>query len=300
MLDLLVSVAEAGSLGRAAALHRISQPAASQRLARLERQLDLQLLTRTPTGSRLTPDGEVFLGWARRVVDQAEQLVIAVEALKSRAADVLEVAASLTIADFLFPRWLGALHQVRPGERVSLRVGNSAAVADLVRDGQVVLGFTEAPQLPPGLRSRAIGGDRLVVVVHPDHPWAGRRRPLPVTTLAAEALLVREPGSGTRAALEEALTAAGLRLLPALELGSTAALKSAAISGEGPAVLSELSVVGELADDRLSMVPIAGADLRRPFHAIWHLDRPPTGTAAGLLAIAGRPRPPRRVSASTP
>lgn len=288
VLDLLVSVAETGSLGRAAELHRISQPAASQRLARLERQLGLALLVRSSTGSRLTPDGEAFLGWARRVLEQAEQLVIGVQALRDRTPDVLQVAASLTVADFLFPRWLTALHRSRAGERVFLQVANSAAVAELVRARQVTIGFTETPHPPPGLRERVLGGDRLVVVVHPGHRWARRRRPLPIATLVAEPLVVRETGSGTRAALDEALAGAGLQLRPAVELGSTAALKTAAMTGEGPAVLSELSVAGEVADGRLSIVPVAGVELRRSFRAIWHPEQPPIGTAAALLEIAGR------------
>jgi DNA-binding transcriptional LysR family regulator len=298
VLDLLVSVAETGSLGQAAALHRISQPAASQRLSRLERRLGLHLLVRTPTGSRLTPDGEAFLGWARRVVEQAEQLVVGVEALRNRAPDVLQAAASLTIADFLFPRWLSALHRSRPAERVFLRVGNSAAVADLVRARQAALGFTETPHPPAGLRNRVIGGDRLVVVVHPGHRWAGRRRPLPIATLVAEPLVVRETGSGTRAALDDALAGEGLQVRPGVELGSTAALKTAAMTGEGPAVLSELSVAGEVADGRLSVVPVAGIDLRRPFRAIWHPEQPPTGTAAALLEVATRAQPGRSGLAS--
>jgi DNA-binding transcriptional LysR family regulator len=291
VLDLLVSVADTGSLGRAAALHRISQPAASQRIQRLERRLGLPLLVRTATGSRLTPAGEAVLGWARRVVEQAEQFAVAVEALRGDAADVLRVAASLTVADYVFPAWLAELHRVSPASRVSLRVGNSAAVVDLVRQGATELGFIETPHPPPGLGSRAVGGDRLVVVVSPDHRWSRRRRPLPLDALAAEPLVVREPGSGTREALEEVLTGAGLELHPAVELGSTAAVRSAAMNGEGPAVLSALSVTAELGDGRLRAVELEGTVLHRPFRAVWHPERPPTGAAAALLAAAGRSTP---------
>jgi DNA-binding transcriptional LysR family regulator len=291
VLDLLVSVADTGSLGRAAALHRISQPAASQRIQRLERRLGLPLLVRTATGSRLTPAGEAVLGWARRLVEQAEQFAVAVEALRGDAADVLRVAASLTVADYVFPAWLAELHRLSPASRVSLRVGNSAAVVDLVRQGATELGFIETPHPPPGLGSRAVGGDRLVVVVSPDHRWSRRRRPLPLDALAAEPLVVREPGSGTREALEEVLTGAGLELHPAVELGSTAAVRSAAMNGEGPAVLSALSVTAELGDGRLRAVELAGTVLHRPFRAIWHPERPPAGAAVALLAAAGRSTP---------
>src|SRR3954451_19089670 len=108
-LDLLVSVAATGSLGRAAALHGITQPAASLRLQALENRLGLHLLIRTPTGSRLTAAGESVVGWARRGLDAAEELATAVDALRDLAVDRVHVAASLTIADELFPRWLAAL-----------------------------------------------------------------------------------------------------------------------------------------------------------------------------------------------
>jgi len=288
VLDLLVSVADTGSLGRAAALHGISQPAASQRLQRLERRLGLPLLIRTPTGSRLTTTGEAVLAWARRVIDQAQQFAVAVEALRDHAADVLQVAASLTIADYLFPTWLAALHRTSPTSRVSLRVGNSAAVVDMVRRLDIELGFIETPSPPVGLGHRVVGGDHLVVVVSPGHRWSRRRRPLPLEALASEPLVVREPGSGTRDTLQEVLTQAGLRLHPAVELGSTAAVKSAAINGEGPAVLSALSLATEIADHRLHAVAIQHSGLQRPFRAIWHPDRPPTGAAAALVASADR------------
>ncbi|MFL6138185.1 MAG: LysR family transcriptional regulator [Frankiaceae bacterium] len=287
-LDLLVSVAATGSLGRAAALHGITQPAVSLRLQALERRLGLQLLVRTPTGSRLTPAGESVVGWGRRVLEAAEELATGVDALRDRAVDRVLVAASLTIADEMFPRWLTALHRRDPSAVVSLRVGNSTAVVGLVRAGTVAVGFVEGPTAPPGLRTRTVGGDELVVVVHPRHPWARRRRPLPAEALAAERLVVREPGSGTREALERALAAVGLTVRPGLELGSTAALKTAVATGEGPAVLSRLSVVAELADGRLVAVPVAEVDLRRSFRAVWSPDRPPAGNAAALVAVAAR------------
>ncbi|HTZ43303.1 MAG TPA: LysR family transcriptional regulator [Jatrophihabitans sp.] len=301
ILDLMVSVAETGSLGRAAARHGISQPAASQRLRRLERQLGLPLLVRSPSGSRLTPAGEAFVGWARRVLDEATRLADGVQALRGATVDLVQVAASLTIADSLVPGWLATLRQDRPGTRVSLRVGNSAAVVDLVLRQAVALGFIEAPSAPAGLRSRTVGGDRLLVVVRPGHAWARRRTPLPLGILADTPLTVREPGSGTREALEQALARAGLRLQPLAELGSTAALKAAALTGAGPAVLSELSVADELAAGRLHEVPVAGADLRRRFRAVWHSANPPAGAALALLAAARRPAEatPRRPAAPT-
>ncbi len=287
-LDLLVTVAATGSVSRAAALHGISQPSASLRLQALERRVGVQLLVRTPGGSRPTPAGESVVGWARPVLEAAERLGSAVEALRQRDPERIHVAASLTIADELFPRWLTALHHRDPDAVVSLRVGNSASVTELVRAGTVAVGFVEGPSAPPGLASRRVGGDELVVVVSPTHRWARRRTPLSPALLSAERLVVREPGSGTREAFAQALTAAGTELRAGLELGSTAALKTAAAAGEGPAVLSRLAVSAELADGRLVEVPLDGVDLRRTFRAVWTRDRPPTDGAAMLVGVAVR------------
>lgn len=215
VLDLLVSVAQTGSLGRAAARHGMSQPAASMRITALERQLRLVLLERGPTGSRLTPAGIAVVDWALPVLDAARALVSGVAALHADQEGRLRIAASMTIADHRVPGWLMALRTRLPEVKVALRVGNSSQVADMVRGREADLGFVEGPHAPDGLGSRTIDEDELVVVVAPGHPWARRRQPLPLRTLAATPLIVREQGSGTRDAVWEILRrSAGTTLRP--------------------------------------------------------------------------------------
>lgn len=287
-LDLLVTTAETGSLGAAARRHRISQPAASLRISALERRLGLVLLERGPTGSRLTDAGRAVVEWARPVLDAAHALVGGAAALRADQRQRLRVAASLTIADHRVPGWLVRLRAREPDTTVALRVGNSSQVVELVRAGEVDLGFVEGPEVPPDLRSRTVGGDELVVVVGPGHPWSRRRRPVPARQLAATPLILREPGSGTREAATDFLrTATSGPVPPAAELGSTAAIKAEAMAGTAPAILSRLAVAGELADHRLVEVPVAGSEgLVRRFRAVWLPDHPPSGAAALLLTLA--------------
>lgn len=288
VLDLLVSVAETGSLGQAARRHGISQPAASMRIRALERRLRLVLLERGPSGSRLTAAGASIVDWAVPVLDAARALVIGAGALlDARSREPLRIAASLTIADHLVPGWLIALRAQRTEVRVALDVANTRSVAATVRDGDADLGFVEGPHPPRGLRSRVIGADELVVVVGQDHSWARRRHPVPLREVATTPLLMREQGSGTRDAISEALAKVCQPAPPAAELGSAAAIKAAAATGAAPAVLSRLMVATEVAEGRLVEVAIAEPEaLHRKFRAIWHRDRPPSGPAAALLAIA--------------
>jgi DNA-binding transcriptional LysR family regulator len=107
--------------------------------------------------------------------------------------------------------------------------------------------------------------------------------------LAATRFIVREPGSGTRQVLDAALADAGGPAAPLLELSSTTALKAAAISGAGPAVLSDLTVTDELAVHRLVEIPVTGVCLDRRLRAVWPAGHRPAGPSRELLSLTTRP-----------
>ncbi|WP_236569893.1 LysR family transcriptional regulator [Streptomyces mexicanus] len=281
-LELLLAVARLGSLGAAARELGITQPAASSRIRSMERQLGLALVDRSPRGSRLTDAGALVTDWARRVVEAAEAFDAGAQALRDRRDSRLRVAASMTIAEYLLPGWLIALRARRPDTAVSLLAGNSAMVAERLLNDAADLGFVEGLSVPAGLDSAVIAHDRLIVVTAPGHPWARRRRPLDAAELAATPLILREKGSGTRQVLDAAL---GGLARPLIELSSTTAVKASAVSGAGPAVLSELAVGEELSLRRLVNVPVQGVALRRDLRAVWPTGHRPTGPARDLLSL---------------
>ncbi|MFI5975987.1 LysR family transcriptional regulator [Streptomyces sp. NPDC051452] len=281
-LELLLAVARLGSLGAAAREVGVTQPAASARLRSMERQLGVALVDRSPRGSRLTDAGALVTDWARRVVEAAAAFDAGARALRDTRDSRLRVAASMTIAEYLLPGWLLALHAARPDTAVSLLAGNSAKVAELLLSGEADLGFVEGLSVPTGLDSTVIAHDRLIVVTAPGHPWARRRRPVTAEELAATPLILRERGSGTRQVLDAAL---GGLARPLIELSSTTAVKASAVSGAGPSVLSELAVGEELAMRRLVSVPVEGIALRRALRAVWPTGHRPTGPARELLSL---------------
>ncbi|MER5543672.1 LysR family transcriptional regulator [Streptomyces sp. NPDC002589] len=281
-LELLLAVARLGSLGAAAREVGITQPAASSRIRSMERQLGVALVDRSPRGSRLTDAGALVTDWARRVVEAAAAFDAGARALRDRRDSRLRVAASMTIAEYLLPGWLLALHAERPDTAVSLLAGNSAKVAELLLAGEADLGFVEGLTVPTGLDSTVIAHDRLIVVTAPGHPWARRRRPLTAEELSATPLILRERGSGTRQVLDAAL---GGLARPLIELSSTTAVKASAVSGAGPSVLSELVVGEELAMRRLVSIPLQDITLRRDLRAVWPTGHRPAGPARELLSL---------------
>jgi DNA-binding transcriptional LysR family regulator len=292
-LELFATVLDTGSLSQAAAVHGISQPAASARIRGLERRLGVQLVDRSTAGSTPTAAGLSVGAWTAAVLDALATLRDGVAALHTEV-EQLRVIASYTVAEHLLPGWLATFHRDHPAIGTELRVANSAVVEREVRAGAADVGFLEGPQRLADLHTMEVARDELVVVVPPDHPWARRRRPVALRALATTPLVVRETGSGTRETLDLLLGRHGLTpVAPALELGSTVAVKSAVLAGSGPAVLSRLAVEGELATGRLIIVDLDAETMTRSLRAVWSRAIVPSSGATALLRQLGLPSPGR-------
>ena len=300
-LELLVALADEGSLSAAARRCGVAQPNASRSIARLERGLGLSLIHRATTGARVTTDGLLVVEWARATLEAARALETGVAALRARTQAPLVVMASQTVAEHLLPGWIAGWqhaaggagaggaspHDPSLGETrgISVAVGNTTEVLAAARGGEVDLGFIEGPGAPRGLNSVVVAHDDLVLVVAPQHPWAARSR-VRAEELAATPLVARESGSGTRVALRRALAPLDVAP-PALELASNAAVRVSAAAGTAPAVLSRLAVDDALRGGTLVEVGVDGVDLTRNLRAVWAGPRRLTNpAAAALLATA--------------
>jgi DNA-binding transcriptional LysR family regulator len=286
-LQLLLAIDDYGSLGAAARLVGASQPHATRTLRQLELQLGVPLVVRSPRGSLLTVQGTVIAHWARRIVTDASTMLDIADGLRTHRAAQLTVAASMTVAEHLMPRWLGLFRAANPEVTVHLQVCNSLEVMDGTEKATCDVGFIESPNVRKGLHSIVVARDRLVVIVDPQHAWARRRRELTAEQLAATPLIVREPGSGTRTTLDVAL-AAHECAEPLLELGSSAAIRTSVLAGVGPAVLSRLSVAEELNSGRLHEVSVCNLELHRTLRAVWKSPQILDGPAAVLVKLARR------------
>ena len=293
-IEVLLAVAETGSLNAAAAEVGVSQQAVSARMRSVEAQTGVVLLRRGTRGSQLTSEGVVVAEWAARLMDVAAEFDAGLAALRQDRRQRLRVSASQTIAEQLLPGWLvafrGATERGPAGRTdIVLTAVNSETAIAHVREEQADLGFIEGPHVPSRLRTRIIGHDELVAVVAPDHPWTRRRNPVSAAELAATPLVTREQGSGTRdafeAALRQSLGADIEQAAPAISLSTATAIRAAVLAGAGPAVLSSLAVRDDINRRQLVHIPVAGLELRRTLRAIWLGDRlPPAGAARDLIS----------------
>lgn len=284
-LRLFLAVVELGSVSKAATRHGLAQPSATAKLHKLERQLGVQLLERGPTGSVTTAAGVRLAPVCAEVVAAAAALVDRAAATRSEHAR-LTLAATRHVADHFLPIWIAAadLHDVR----LDLAEADTLTVAQTVRAGEAVLGFTEGPGAPLGLRSHVVASERVVPVVGRRHPWAGRRRSVSGRELAAATLVLARRGSGTRDVVETALAHHGLGVTDHVEVATSSAARLVALSGDGVAFLPACRVAADLAAGELHAVPVAAVTIEQPVRVVWRGARPALRAARRLLdAVTG-------------
>jgi DNA-binding transcriptional LysR family regulator len=284
-LSTFVRAGEQGSFTAAASQLGITQAAVSQRIANLEKDLRVSLFNRRAGRIALTEAGQRLYEYARRILDLHEQARRNLSGFHPAVSGDLSIAASSVPGEYLLPPLLSAFHAEHPQVHVRATVSDSGLVLKDIEKGRATLGLVGQKIDNPDLEYRTIGSDCLVLIVHSRHPSVGRKT-VSLTALKGERLIIREPGSGSRCALEKGLARAGTSLAAlnvTLELGSNAAIKDAVSRGLGVAFLSRLAVRRELGSKELQTVAVKGLDLTRHFYVVFHRRRPLPPAAAAFL-----------------
>lgn len=263
-LRAFVAVAQAGGLGGAAASLHLSVPAVSMRISDLERGAGLPLFERG-RALRLTPAGQDFLPCARRVLAAVAEAGDAIARLRRLEGGHVTVGLVETAEHFV-PRLIASFRERHPAIEFRLRVGNRQQLGQGLQDAEIDLAIMGRP--PESLRALAqdFAPNPLGVLVAADSKWA--RAPATAQALAQAPFIVREPGSGTRAAMEEFFTAAGIAPPMAMEMGSNETIKQAVLAGLGVAFLSFHTAAGELARGELRALALPGLPVIRRWHIV--------------------------------
>jgi len=275
-LRAFCAAVDLGSLGRAARVLHVSQPALSKRLRVLETLAGARLLERSHRGVSPTPTGRRLYLAARRVLAEDEAVEELIAGVVADEVPV-RVAASPTMAESVLPQLLVEFtgrHEFHLS--VELTIVSSAMVRDLVREGRVDLGLAAADPLVQeegSLIEIPICDDEIVVVVPQDHPWAAVEE-IDLDEFVSTPMVMRDPGADSRRTVDAVLRPLGLSLLPPLaEIGNTAASKDAALHEGAPLLLSRLAMGAE--DERLLVRQVAGLRFPRRFVLLY-------GTEEGL------------------
>jgi DNA-binding transcriptional LysR family regulator len=284
-LKVFVAVAEREHVTRAAEALNLAQSAASAAIAALEGRHGTKLFNRVGRHIELTEAGRLFLHEAKAVLARAEAAELTLAELGELKRGVLNLAASQTIASYWLPRHLVAFRRSHPGIDVRLTVGNTTQAVRAVNEGLVELGFVEGAVNDPNLVMQPVARDRMVIVVAPDHPMARRDTVQPADLYATDWVL-REPGSGTRSAFEQALLEQQIlldRLHVALELPSNEAVRAAVEAGMGATAISASVVASSIEAGLLHLTGYKLPD--REFRVVRHAERHVSKAAQALQKL---------------
>lgn len=288
-LRIFVAVAEREHVTKAAEALHLTQSAASAAVSALETRYGAKLFDRVGRRIALTEAGRLFLAEARAVLARAAAAETVLADLAGLKRGRLALGASQTVASYWLPPLMQRFRTAYPGVALTLAIGNTETIAALVRDGAADVGVVEGAVDDPTLSIAPVAKDDLALVVGRAHPWSDGRR-VGRADLAAARWVLREPGSGTRAILEQALASAGLSLGDreiALELPSNEACRAAVEAGAGATVLSTLVAAPSLASGALVAVPYPLPS--RSFFALRRVERYETQAERAFLALLADP-----------
>jgi DNA-binding transcriptional LysR family regulator len=288
-LRTLVSIVEHGSLSAAARAKRISQPAVTKQVQRMEAELELALLVRGRKREvELTPAGERVLAFARETLARFEDLERELATLKTVGEGILSLAASTIPGEYVLPRLLAAFRVEYPQVQVQMTISDTADVAAKLLANEADVGVIGSAIKRPGLRLERLVGDEIILAVPLDHPFAGKGH-IAVGDLRGQPLILREKGSGTRRSVDAALAAAGFSLPRdhiVLTLGSTQAILQAVAQGLGIGFVSSKASAQAQADNHLACVGLDGVDLRRDLYLAYLAQRAGDPLVAHLVTFA--------------
>lgn len=268
-LQVFDAVARHRNFTRAAEELFMTQPAVSGHVRQMEEGAEMPLLERVGRRLDLTQAGEEVQATARAVLQRLEDLDTTLAELRGLVRGRLRLSV-VTTAEYFAPHLLGAFSRAYAGVEIRLEVSNRELVLSRLMDNEDELAVMGRVPEGMGVVGTPFLDNPLVVLAPPDHPLVGETD-IPLERLAEEPVLLREPGSGTRLALERHFAEAGLAPRVAMELGSNEAIKQAVLAGLGVSVLSRHSLTLELASGRLTLLDVAGFPLQRQWYAV-HLE----------------------------
>jgi DNA-binding transcriptional LysR family regulator len=265
-LRVFESVARHLSFSRAAEELFLSQPAVSMQIKQLENQVGLPLFEQIGKKIYLTEAGKELYHYSRAVAQQLSDMEHALNELKGLERGRLSIAVVST-ANFFAPQLLARFVQQHPGVQVSLSVVNRETVLRQLAENEIDLAIMGLPPEGLDVRWQPFMENPLVVIAPPNHPLTREKR-IPMKRLAEEVFVIREPGSGTRGAMERFFAEHRVQLKTSMQMGTNEAIKQAVQAGMGLGVVSYHTIELELETKRLKVLDVVGFPIRRNWYLV--------------------------------
>ncbi|UOF89046.1 LysR family transcriptional regulator [Fodinisporobacter ferrooxydans] len=248
-LETFLKVCDLGSFTAAADALNMSQPGVSKQIQRLQADLGVTLLRREENGIKLTEAGRKVYASGKTILAEWNALSDSCRNMGDTLSGLLRIGASTIPAKHLLPNVITNFHTTYPLVELSVYVADSKQVLEQLYRGSVEIACVGAKPEHPDVYSLQLASDRLVVIANrhksPDRNWTD------------DPFILRETGSGTRIASEQALSSMGVMLDKvkcAAEVSDTGLMIRLVEAGMGLAIVSNLDVDSAVQEGRLSVI----------------------------------------------
>src|SRR5262245_1893493 len=250
-------VAKHCSYVRAAEELHFSQPAVSAQIRQLEDSMGVKLFDKIGRKTHLTQAGEELYLYSQKIFSLIDETMETMGSLRSPHYGRLSVGADTTVGTYVIPGILGKFRHLYPEVEISLDVINPGYLFEALVNNRVDMAVMSKVPTEVSVFTAPFAPTELVLVAPPTHRLAGCTR-VPFVDMAREHFLLREFGSGTRAALEAAFQEAGLPLQVSMQVGNNSAIKQGVMAGLGIALISRVALDMELETNRLVILDVEG------------------------------------------
>lgn len=276
-LKVFEAAARNGSFTRAAEELFLTQPTVSMQVKQLTKAVGLPLFEQVGKRLYLTEAGRELFATCREIFEKLAQFEMTVADLKGLKQGRLRLAV-ITTAKYFVPRLLGPFCQLYPGIDIALQVTNHSGIVERLKENLDDLYIMS--QLPEHLDIgfQPFLENPLVVLAPANHPLAGKKN-ISLQQLSEEPFILREPGSGTRTAVQKLFDEQGIKLKVKLELGSNEAIKQAMAGGLGISVLSRHTIIPESANPELTVLDVEYFPIERNWYMVY-----PAGKQMSVVA----------------
>jgi DNA-binding transcriptional LysR family regulator len=269
-IETFVRAAETLNFSETAKELHMSQPSVSHQIKTLEQELGFTLFERTGAGLRLTEAGGTLLPWARRLLQDMNNMQEMMSSLDEEVAGKLQIACSTTAGKYILPQLAARFRQRYPGIQVSIPACASEQVTLNLLEGNSQLGVISREVYDQKMEAQEFFHDRISLIAPAGHRWTGRISIEPAELLG-EPIIMREVTSGTRRVVLEELAKNDISLTDLnvfLELGNAEAIVRTVAAGYGVGFVSRLAATYAMEQGSVIDVPVEGLKLERTIYMV--------------------------------
>jgi DNA-binding transcriptional LysR family regulator len=281
---MFCDLAETESFTKAAQISNVTQSAVSQQISSLERAFKSLLIERSKKKFRLTREGQVLYDYSKQIIQTYESLNSKLQELKDIISGTIRVATIYSIGLHDLPAYVKRFMKSYPTVNIHVEYRRANQVYEDVLSNVVDLGLVAYPVKDPKIEIIALRKEPLVLVCHPQHPFA-KLNTVKLKALAGQKIIGFEPDIPTRKALDKILKEHGVEIKHVMEFDNVETVKRAVEIDAGVSIVPQGTIAQEISKQTLIAVPIEDGDFYRPLAAIYKKNKVLSPAMKQFLAI---------------